>query len=95
LLELLKDNDSDVRITAAYALVKLGNSSDTVVKALLERLKDNHSFVRKDAAYALGELGKRSNNVVPTVIEWIEQHQDSEYVGRGIDVLWDLVVDRE
>ncbi|NEP35890.1 HEAT repeat domain-containing protein [Moorena sp. SIO3B2] len=95
LLELLQDNRSDVRITAADALVQLGNSSDTVVKALLELLKDNTFDVPGMAAYALSQLGKTSNDIIPTVIEWIEQHQDSDYVGRGIDVLWDLVVGKE
>ncbi|NEO51675.1 MAG: hypothetical protein F6K54_00310 [Okeania sp. SIO3B5] len=26
-----------------------------------------------------------------TIVQWIQQHQNSEYVGRGIDVLWYLV----
>ena len=95
LLEGLKDDDYIVRVSAAEALGKLGNSSETVVKALLARLKDDDYYVRGRAAYALGQLGKTSNHVLPTVIEWIEQHQDSEYVGSGIDALWDLVVGRE
>ncbi|NEO38230.1 MAG: NACHT domain-containing protein [Moorea sp. SIOASIH] len=95
LLALLQDNHSDVRQDAADALGKLGNNSETVVNALLERLQDEHFGVRSDAARALGKLGKISNHILPTVIEWIEQHQDSGYVGSGIDVLWDLVVDRE
>jgi len=43
----------------------------------------------------LGKLGKKSNNILPTIIQWIQQHQDSEYVGRGIDALWYLVVGEE
>ncbi|WP_293093761.1 HEAT repeat domain-containing protein [Moorena sp. SIO3I6] len=92
---LLEDNQYDVRITAANALVTLGNSSETLVNALLELLNDNGYSVGSSAADALVELGKTSNHVLPTVIEWIEQHQDSDYVGNGIDVLWDLVVGRE
>ncbi|NEP81605.1 MAG: hypothetical protein F6K39_27660 [Okeania sp. SIO3B3] len=30
-----------------------------------------------------------------TIVQWIQQHQDSEYVGRGIDALWYLVVGEE
>ncbi len=56
---------------------------------------DDNSYVRRRAAQALGRLGKTSNHILPTVIEWIEQHQDSNYVGSGIDALWDLVVGRE
>ncbi|NES46419.1 HEAT repeat domain-containing protein, partial [Moorena sp. SIO2C4] len=91
----LQDDDSDVRVSAAEALGNLGNISETVVNALLALLMDDDYDVRKDAANALGKLGKTSNHILPTVIEWIEQHQDSEYVGSGIDALWDLVVGRE
>ena len=95
LLAGLQDDDSVVRESAAEALGKLGNSSKTVVNALLAGLKDDESLVRWKAAEALGNLGKTSNHVLPTVIEWIEQHQDSDYLGSGIDALWDLVVGRE
>ncbi|NER89120.1 sister chromatid cohesion protein PDS5 [Moorena sp. SIO3A2] len=95
LLAGLQDDKSDVRVSAADTLGILGNSSETVIKALLAQLRDDDSFVRIRAAKALGKLGKTSNHVLPTVIEWIEQHQDSEYVGSGIDALWDLVVGRE
>ncbi|NEO79532.1 HEAT repeat domain-containing protein [Moorena sp. SIO4G3] len=96
LLERLQDDDCFVRSNAARALGKLGNSSETLVRILLGRLQDPDSGVRGSAAYALGKLGKTSNHILATVIEWIEQHQDSDYyVGRGIDVLWDLVVGEE
>jgi hypothetical protein len=39
-------------------------------------------------------LGKKSHDILPTIIQWMEQHQDSEYIGRYIDVLWSLVVDK-
>jgi hypothetical protein len=40
----------------------------------------------------LGKLGLKSSDVLPAVVQWIDRHQDTEYVGSGIDVLWDLVV---
>ncbi|NEO14543.1 MULTISPECIES: HEAT repeat domain-containing protein [unclassified Moorena] len=95
LLPRLMDDNSVVRVRAAEALGNLGNSSETVVSTLLAGLMDDQSYVRGRAAYALGQLGKTSNHILPTVIEWIEQHQDSDYVGSGIDALWDLVVGRE
>ncbi|NEP36866.1 HEAT repeat domain-containing protein, partial [Moorena sp. SIO3B2] len=95
LLAGLEDDKSDVRVSAANALAKLGNSSETVVNTLLARLQDEDSYVRGKAAEALGNLGKTSNHILPTIMEWIEQHQDSDYVGSGIDALWDLVVGRE
>jgi hypothetical protein len=48
-------------------------------------------LVRRYAARALGNLGKQSAKVKPLVVEWIQQHEDSEFVGSGIDALWDLV----
>ncbi|EAW38026.1 NACHT domain-containing NTPase [Lyngbya sp. PCC 8106] len=97
LLKTLSDEDSSVRRGAAYALGKLGNSSQTVVDALLKTLADKdsfqNSFVRRGAASALGELGKKSDTVLPAVILWLEQHQDSENIGSGIDALWDLLND--
>ncbi len=95
LLLRLKDSNPYVRWSAATALSKLVNSSNTVVTALLPLLEDENFFARRKAALALGKLGKKSNNILPTIIQWIEQHQDSEYVGRGIDALWYLVVGEE
>ncbi|NEO37376.1 MAG: NACHT domain-containing protein [Moorea sp. SIOASIH] len=95
LLKGLQDDKFYVRVRAAIALGKLGNSSETVVSTLLAQLQDDKFYMRVRAASALGKLGKTSNHVLPTVIKWIEQHQDSDYVGSGIDVLWDLVVGEE
>ncbi|MBP5975955.1 HEAT repeat domain-containing protein [Brasilonema sp. CT11] len=91
LLALLKDQHSTVRYHAADALGNLGNSSDFVVQTLLALLKDKHSTVRYNAADALGNLGKKTPSLATAVAQWIEQHQDSRYVGNGIDLLWDLV----
>ncbi|WP_318720107.1 MULTISPECIES: HEAT repeat domain-containing protein [unclassified Roseofilum] len=60
---------------------------------LLERLQDEDSDVRRSAASALGEFGKQSRDLIPRLVQWISEHQDSEYVGRGIDVLWDSVAE--
>ncbi|NEQ37867.1 MAG: signal transduction protein [Okeania sp. SIO3I5] len=95
LLALLQDEDSDVRRNATSALGKLNNSSETLVNALVARLEDKDYFVCHRAAEALGKLGKKSDNILPTIVQWIQQHQDSEYVGRGVDALWYLVVGEE
>ncbi len=80
-----------MRQNAAEALGKLGNASETVIEALLKALSDSYYSVRRNVAEALGKLGKQSPKVKPLVVEWIQQHEDSEFVGSGIDVLWDLV----
>ncbi|KAB8334198.1 HEAT repeat domain-containing protein [Scytonema tolypothrichoides VB-61278] len=54
-------------------------------------LKHEDEGVRYTAADALGKLGKKTPSLATAVAQWIELHQDSKYVGNGIDLLWDLV----
>ena len=91
LLLSLEDEDEQVRLSAAFALGKLGNASETVIIALLLILQDGDDGVRHQAASALGKLGMKSSDVLTAVVQWIDRHQDTEDVGSGIDVLWDLV----
>ena len=92
LLPLLRDENSYVRWIAANALGNLGKSSEDVVSALLPLLRDEDSTVRGSAANALGKLGEKSDQILPQVSQWIQKHQDSEYLGTSIDLLWDLLV---
>jgi len=87
----LEDGHEWVRSEAVEALGKLGNASESVISALLLRLEDGHEWVRREAVEALGKLSLKSSEVLPAVVQWIDRHQDTEYVGSGIDVLWDLV----
>lgn len=70
---------------------KLGDNSDRVIQALLKTLSDKDNLVRTNVAKALSKLGKKSDKIKPLVVQWIEQHEDSEFVGSGIDALWELV----
>ncbi len=91
LLARLRDKDYFVRQGTAIGLGNLGNGAPQIVEALLELIKDEHSDVRMSAADALGKLGKNCSDITTIVVEWISQHQDSEYIGSGIDALWNLV----
>ena len=93
LFQSLRDEISLVRYSAAGALGELKVASDEVVDVLLQSLadEDEDEDMHHWAAQALGKLGKQSDVVLPRVIAWIEEHQDSEYLGSGIDALWDLV----
>ncbi|MEG4045990.1 HEAT repeat domain-containing protein [Microcoleus sp. Pol17_C1] len=91
LLLRLEDGKDSVDRLAASALANLGNASETVINALLLGLEDGEDWVRSEAAEALGKLGLKSSEVLPAVVQWVEQHQNTEYVGSGIDLLWDLV----
>ncbi len=46
---------------------------------------------RSMAAMEAGELGKTADWSKPMLAQWIEQHQDLEFVGSGIDALWEIV----
>ena len=50
-------------------------------------------MVRYRAADAIGNIGKSEPELINLMTNWIEQHQNTEYVGNGIDVLWNLVAD--
>ena len=63
--------------------------------ALVQGRDDEDSSVRGSAAEALGKLGKNQPDGLRAVEQWIGQHQDSEYVGSGIDALWYLVGDAQ
>ena len=91
LLLRLEDCYYWARCWAASALGKLGNASEAVINALLLRLEDESNLVRYFTTEALGKLGLKSSEVLPAVVEWIDRHQDTPYVGSGINVLCDLV----
>ena len=55
LIAALKDNDEDVRRTAAEALGKLGDTQ--AVQPLIAALRDDNEYIRMAAAEALGKLG--------------------------------------
>ena len=90
LLNSLKDEHEYVRRNATWALVNSGVNNEQVIKALFNSLKDEHEYVRDGAARALGEIGKNDKEITAVVIKWLKQRQDSEYIGDGIDALWDL-----
>ncbi|MBE9097956.1 HEAT repeat domain-containing protein [Vacuolonema iberomarrocanum] len=97
LLRLLKDDASYVRFRAAEVLGKLGYVSDAVVAGLLAFLKDN-SFnywtlgtVNQQAAKSLVALSKQSDVVKPVLVNWIQQHRQDDFVGVGLDALWEMV----
>jgi HEAT repeat protein len=55
LIKALKDEDSYVRISVAWALGEIGDAR--AVDALIEALRDEDSYVRESIAWALGAIG--------------------------------------
>ncbi|MDJ0736895.1 MAG: hypothetical protein QNJ47_22980 [Nostocaceae cyanobacterium] len=56
-------------------------------------LQDEHSSVHSSAAFALGKLGKKSPKIISKITQWLEENQNYEYVGNGIDALWNMVTE--
>lgn len=69
LSECLQDENSDVRRSAAEALVKMGPEASSAAPLLIDALQDENSQVRKSAAEALGRMAPRARYAVPAIIE--------------------------
>ena len=93
LLSLLQDRDLAVRYMTAEALGKMGKAEPEVISALLSLLQHQDLIMRSRASEALGKIGKDEPIVISEIKKWLNQHQDTEYAGIGIDVLWNLVAD--
>jgi HEAT repeat protein len=68
LLDLLNDEDSDVRFSAASSLGQLGNASDAVVNTSLGLLNDEEWHMRYRAGTLLGRLGNVSDAAVSALL---------------------------
>ncbi|MGC1527062.1 MAG: HEAT repeat domain-containing protein, partial [Phormidesmis sp.] len=97
----LSDKNLQVRSYAAKSLIQLGSASDAVLDTLLASLRTEarsfndfnnlpESWDSDAAIQSLITLSKKSDIVKPAIVEWIEQNQDEAYVGKGIDVLWEI-----
>lgn len=65
LIQLLKDEDPNVRAVAAISLGRTGNDSDYVVDELIGLLEDKDRIVRQGACLSLGHL--KAEKAVPHV----------------------------
>lgn len=60
LIPLLKDKNSEIRASAAFALAEIGDPSsvDALIELLRKRGKDEDAFARSQAVRAIGKFGK-------------------------------------
>jgi len=65
-----------VRVSAAYALGRLGKAEPGVVEGLLGLLGDEDQNVRWRAAYALGVLGKAEPGVVEGLLGLLDDEDE-------------------
>jgi len=76
LAEALKDEDREVRSSAAKALGEIGESAVSAVPALAEALKDKGREVRWSAAEALGKIGEPAAAAVPALVEALKDEEE-------------------
>ncbi len=81
LIEELKDEDKDVRVSAADALGGIGPGAKAAVPHLIEALKDENWNVRTTVAYALGRIGPDIKAAVPHLIEALKDEDRLVRVG--------------
>ena len=67
LIKELQDEDSGVRVNAAWALGEIG--AVDAVPALIQALQDPNVQVRGNAIYALGEIGESAKDAIPALIQ--------------------------
>ena len=56
-IALTRDNDNEVRMSAAVTLGRIGPDANIAIPALITLLKDKEDYVRCEAAGALGKMG--------------------------------------
>ncbi|MBW4692347.1 MAG: HEAT repeat domain-containing protein [Lyngbya sp. HA4199-MV5] len=91
LLEFLTHENYSISYSACERLGGMSNISSEVLKTLLALLEHSDYVIRSHTSAVLSNLGKKNGLVEPAIVQWIEQHQDEECVGAGIDALWEIV----
>jgi len=102
LRKIIKDENDELRISAAWAIGSIGEKTEGVVEALREASMEENSELREKATWALGMIGKKEKIPVEVLIDRLE---DSEWfirrtaawalgyagVGYEIDPIPDLI----
>ncbi len=71
-MELLNDQDEQMRSLAIWGLGEIGPEANTAVPALTALLKEKNESVRQAAARALGEIGPQAQMAVPALTELLQ-----------------------
>ena len=90
-LKLLKQQKDKIKQFRFIEYQAALGETEQAINTLLAILQDNDYHMRYVAADVLGKIGKNEPEVVNLITNWIEQHQNTEYVGKVIDILWSLV----
>ena len=76
---------------ADETLISSAQSTNESIAVLLAQLQENSPEILSRVTRTLVDLGRQSDAIERALVKWIEQHQDKNFVGNGIDVLWELV----
>ncbi|MFQ4138765.1 sister chromatid cohesion protein PDS5 [Nodosilinea sp. PGN35] len=94
LIQCLSNDDSFVRALAALDLGNLAQDSSEALQALMQCLSNDDYLVRSTAVSVLSQMGKQTDTIASQLANWIEQNQQSDYVGHGIDALWAIMTEQ-
>jgi hypothetical protein len=72
LVDILEDNDTDVRSSAAQALAKIGRQSVEPLVAILKD-KDKSAGLRANAAYILGQIGPQAREALTPLTKALKE----------------------
>ena len=67
LIQLLDDEDNNVRRLSAWVLGKIGPEAKQAVPALILALNDENKYVRRNSAWALGGIRSEAKQAVPAL----------------------------
>jgi len=81
LLELLKDEDVEVRTSVAEALAHFGSE---VVPALVEMLKSKEKLERVMAAQVLGQIGFHAQEALPELLKLLKNKDEDKELRRAV-----------
>ena len=72
LMESLNARENRVRVSAAYVLYRLDNTTiDVAVPVFVDALRDSNEAIRFEAAQMLGEIGEPARAAVPALIRML------------------------
>jgi len=89
LVDILEDNDTDVRASAAQALAKIGRQSVEPLISILKD-KDKSAGLRANAAYILGQIGPQAREALTPLTKALKEN-DKELRKRAAFAIANIV----
>jgi HEAT repeat protein len=81
---LRKDDNADVRASAATALGQMRPIPSTAIPDLIAALQDKDERVRSAAAYTVAALGRGAEKAIPALVEMLARNHDASAAIEGL-----------